>query len=153
MVREPRRTQTARMKLTDGLLGEHALFYELFDRVEDIVDGAETLNQVLAAVSLLGSAVSSHAELEESLLFSELDAGIPVSVLRAEHAEIQRLVTGIPGVRELEVARDAAHALLGVLRNHFHREEHLLFPTSESELGEQKLLELGARWAERRGLF
>ncbi len=140
------------MKLTDGLLGEHAVLYTLFDRVESIVDRAERLEEVQTAIALLGTAVLSHGEVEETLLFCRLEAGAPVVMLRAEHREIERLLQGIPTVRELEVARDAVYALLSVLRNHFHREEHLLFPICESELGEQKLRELGAHWAERRGV-
>ncbi len=39
------------MKITEGLLGEHALSYALFDQVESIADDARTLEELVAAES------------------------------------------------------------------------------------------------------
>ncbi|MBC8339516.1 MAG: hypothetical protein H8E39_12585, partial [Alphaproteobacteria bacterium] len=60
------------MKLTDALLGEHGAFYILFDQIEEIanIDGA--IAQIQGATTVLEAMVTSHAKLEEELLFSAL---------------------------------------------------------------------------------
>lgn len=144
------------MKLTDGLLGEHALFYTLFDRTEALLDETSSLEQLTAAGTLLRAAVTSHALLEETLLLRTLTerglSGGPVSIMRAEHEEIAELAREVPASTSHEEARVGLRRLLGVLREHFEREEKLLFPMSEQLLGETTLTELGERWARERGL-
>jgi hemerythrin-like domain-containing protein len=144
------------MKLTHGLLGEHALFYVLMERFEGLLDEAKDIGQLRGAADLLGAAVVSHAELEDQLLLSALEktgqtAG-PVTVMRSEHGEIEQLVRRIPAAGSLDAAREAGRALSAMLRDHFGKEEQVLFPMSEAALGEEKLEELGARWASSRNL-
>lgn len=144
------------MKLTDGLMGEHALFYALIDRVEQLTGEAKELPELRGVASLLERAVISHARLEEELLLAALEekghAGGPMAIMRAEHAEIAEMVAALPGFKTLSEVKEALTSLLGVLRNHFRNEEAFLFPLSEGLLGESALTELGARWAVERGL-
>jgi iron-sulfur cluster repair protein YtfE (RIC family) len=144
------------MKITEGLLGEHALSQALFDRVEAIADDAQTLAELVLAASVLSSAVLSHAQLEDEVLFPALAEGGqvegPLNVMRAEHKEIELLAAAVSSSVTLEEAREVVLRLLDVLREHFGKEEQVLFPMCERMLGEQKLTELGARWAKRRGL-
>ena len=144
------------MKLTDGLLGEHALFYALIDRVEQLTGEAKELPELRAAASLLERAVVTHARLEEELLLAALEekghVGGPMAIMRAEHEEIHGMVTALPGLKTLDEVKEALASLLEMLRNHFRNEEAFLFPLSEGLLGEGALTELGARWAVERGL-
>lgn len=144
------------MKITEGLLGEHALSYALFDQVESIADGAKSLQELVAAESLLSSAVMSHASLEDEVLFPALvergHAEGPLDVMRAEHKEIELLAGAVRASLTLEEAREVMYRLLDTLREHFGKEERILFPMCERLLGEQKLRELGERWAKRRGV-
>jgi hypothetical protein len=42
--------------------------------------------------------------------------------------------------------------LIELVRHHFDHEENVLFPIAATLLEEQRLAELGATWAERRGV-
>jgi iron-sulfur cluster repair protein YtfE (RIC family) len=142
------------MKLTDGLLGEHALFHALLERFEGVVHEAHEVDELRAVSSVLGGAVITHAELEEKLLLGSLEAAGqavgPVGVMRAEHTEIDDLLHGVATATSLDSAREGCLALLDLLREHFRKEEQVLFPMSEAVLGEEKLLALGESWASER---
>lgn len=144
------------MKITQGLLGEHALSYALFDQVEAIAEDAKSLGEIATVESLLSSAVLSHAALEDEVLFPALvergQAEGPLDVMRAEHKEIELLAIAVRSSLTLEEARETLFRLLDVLREHFEKEERVLFPMCERLLGDDKLAELGELWARRRGL-
>lgn len=138
------------MKITDGLLGEHALFYALFDSVERVLADAQSVTEIRHAFEVIAEGIVSHANLEEELLFPALDAQGPLRVMRAEHQEIEELVQAIAGAKSREDARDIGTRLLDVLREHFHKEEAVLFPMCETRVGEQTLIALGERYRARR---
>jgi iron-sulfur cluster repair protein YtfE (RIC family) len=144
------------MKITEGLLGEHALSYSLFDQVERITDDAKSLEELIGAESLLSSAVLSHAALEDEVLFPALvergQAEGPLDVMRAEHKEIELLAAAVRASMTLEEAKEVMFRLIDTLREHFGKEERVLFPMCERLLGAQKLMELGEHWARRRGV-
>jgi iron-sulfur cluster repair protein YtfE (RIC family) len=139
------------MKITDGLLGEHALFYALFDSIEQVVESATTLDQLEALSQTLGRAVLSHAELEDEILFTAITGG-PVAIMRAEHEDIGRQVRAFSEPTSFERAKTDLRRLLTDLRAHFRREEQIVFPVCEAVAGDGKLRELGAAWARKRGL-
>lgn len=142
------------MKITDGLLGEHALFYPLFDRSAALAVEARTSEEVSLLMALLAPAIHTHAELEDDLLFPALArAGLgegPVQVMRAEHVEIEAMIRETLQARGVDDARESFMRLLDFLADHFRREEAVVFPLSQ-QLGQEALLELGERWKERRG--
>lgn len=144
------------MKLTDGLLGEHALFYALIDRVEQLIGEANDVPELRAAASLLEKTVVTHARLEEELLLCALEqqghTGGPLAIMRAEHEEIEDLVGALSKSTTLGEIKEVLSRLVELLRSHFRNEETFLFPASEGLLGESALSELGARWAVKRGL-
>lgn len=143
------------MKITDGLLGEHALFYPLFDRAAALVAESGSLPEVIQVLALLTPAILSHAELEDELLFSELErAGIgemPVRVMRDEHADIDALIQRVRRAKALLEARESFVELLDLLEDHFRKEETILFRMSR-KLGDDTLERLGCDWERRRGL-
>lgn len=142
------------MKITDALLGEHALFYQLFDALDDVLDQAATTGEILRAFDVLRAAVLSHATLEDEALFSHVgrgDAGI-ISIMRAEHREIETIAMGITRAKTIDEARSGGRALLDLLRDHFHREEEVLFPLCEHALEPARLEEMGERYKAERGL-
>lgn len=146
----------ADMKITEGLLGEHALCYSLFEHVESIAEEAETLAELIATERVLSSAVTSHAAVENDILFpallARLDIADQLEVLRADHKEIELLGGSVRESMTLEEAREVLLRMVEALREHFHREDHVLFPLCERMLRPEELMELGQRWAERRRL-
>lgn len=144
------------IKITDALLGEHGVFYRLFDHCEAGLSGWG-LEQVQAAGAQVASALASHAQVEDELLFTSLeehlpaDAG-PLVVMRMEHQEIEGGLEKLPSVTDPEAARALLARILHTARDHFAKEEQVLFPLAGERLGEARLQELGRHWAARRGV-
>jgi hemerythrin-like domain-containing protein len=142
------------VNLIDILLGEHGVFYCLFDNLDSRVPKTERMGEVLSIARTLFAALASHTRLEEEILFNELEPHLgadgPLAVMREEHDEIHRT---------LDIARDAQQTfegidrllhVLAVARQHFHKEEQILFKAARKHLGEKKLQSLGRRWVETR---
>lgn len=145
------------MKLTDALLGEHAVFYVLFSQIEELASIDGSMAQIRAATTVLAAVVESHAGLEEELLFPALEPhlgreGGPLAVMRAEHEEIARLLWCIEEADEEHEAMLAVVAALANCRDHFHKEEQVLFPMALELLDEDTLISLGRSWAEARAV-
>jgi iron-sulfur cluster repair protein YtfE (RIC family) len=142
------------MKITDAFLGEHAIFYAQFDHLEQAAPAAETLTHAQGRAALLGAALETHAQLEEELLFAILESHVgpagPLVVMRAEHAEIEGTLVRLPEVRDLaEVQRLVLH-VVRVAREHFAKEEQILYPLAQRVLDADTMIRQGKLWAERR---
>jgi iron-sulfur cluster repair protein YtfE (RIC family) len=142
------------MKLTDGLLGEHAVFYAQFDHMEQVVPAAENVADIQTQSAMLAAALATHAGLEEELLFQSLDphpeAVGPLTVMRAEHQEIENTLEQIPDIDELERSKGRLLHVVYTARQHFAKEEQILFKLANQVLGEGVLRDLGTQWAFRR---
>jgi hemerythrin-like domain-containing protein len=145
------------MQLIDALLGEHGAFYALFDEIEALASMAETGNQVRSATAVLNALVRSHATLEDKLLFTALEPHLgnagPLGVMRAEHDEIEQALMRIEDASTLEEAAELVGPALAMARNHFHKEELVLFRMAERILDGATLLRLGRSWANARGVL
>lgn len=145
------------MKITDALTGEHGVFYAQFDHLEQAVPAAEALAQVQDQAALLAAGLKPHAHLENELLFAALDPNMgptgPVAVMRMEHEEIESTLARVQEARDLAEARELVLHAVQVARQHFAKEEQVLFPMAERMLGVEVLAHLGAQWAERRGVL
>jgi hemerythrin-like domain-containing protein len=144
------------MKITDALLGEHAIIYRLLSHIAGQAE-SWTVAQAHDAGKLLTEALASHAQIEDELLFVAMEPYIaaqqgPLAVMRMEHAAIEGALERLPETTD----PDDAHALLlylvAIAREHFSKEEHVLFRLAEQMLGDERLRELGAIWADRRAV-
>lgn len=144
------------MKLTDALLGEHGVFYAMFDSLEQAAAVARTPKEISAATEVVGVALLSHSAIEDELLFPALErvAGKlpPVEVMRHQHQEIERLAVAIGTAPDVEAARRAVRALLDVTREHFMKEEAVLFPMAAQAIDDATFEQLGVRWASMRSV-
>lgn len=145
------------MKLTDALRGEHGVFYAQFDHLEQAVPAVEDLAILKAQAAMLASALATHAQLEEELLFRALDPHIgemgPLSIMRADHEQIEEGLTQIPGLMDLAETQQQLLGIVELARQHFAREEQILFELAPESLGDEMLRDLGAKWAEQRGVM
>ncbi len=163
------------MKITDALKGEHGVFYAQFELLEEVVAPA-TLPVLKAQGAILAAGLTPHAQMENDLLFPALEAHLgtdgPTAAFRAEHAEIESAFERLRQLRELNrdhnqidaalarlpetpslaEARDLIDEIVHAAREHFAKEEQMLFPMAEQLLGERTLEELGAEWARRRSV-
>ena len=144
------------MKITDAFLGEHAVFYAQFDHMEQFIPMATSGEQVKTQGEMLKSALASHAYLEEELLFKNLELHIgpmgPLAVMRSEHDQIERSLENLPGTQDLAQAQTLLLRVIEIARNHFAKEEQILYPLARKTLTPEMLSDLGTQWAKQRSV-
>ncbi len=144
------------MKITDALLGEHAVFYAQFDYLENAIPGANSVTLVKSLGAMLAAALASHARTEEELLFTTLEPHIgpmgPLAVMRKEHDQIEKSLERLPTIQEVDQARELLLRVIKVAREHFPKEEQVLYPMANKTLSVASLIDLGAQWAARRAI-
>lgn len=143
------------MKITKALLGEHGVFYAQFDYLEHVLPEVESLDLVQRLAGLLAAGLKPHALIENEILFPPLESVLgaeagPIPVMRMEHDEIEGSLARVQEVRDLDQARNLVLHAIETAREHFSKEEHVLFPMAEQVLDEATLERLGDQWAERR---
>lgn len=143
------------MKITDALYGEHGPLYALLAHCEGSAAQWELADLMLAGRTL-EAALLSHAAVEDELLFHALEArmpaGGPVAVMRSEHEEIDACLAALREASDEATARRSLLRMVLVAREHFAKEEQVLFPIAEDLLGDAELARLGGEWAARRGV-
>jgi len=143
------------MKITDALYGEHGPLYALLSHCESSANQWEHADLLLAGRAV-EAALLSHAEVEDDLLFRALEAkmppGGPAEVMRAEHAEIDATLAALRDSADEASARNAIQRVAHLARDHFAKEEQVLFPIAEELLPVEELERLAAEWAVRRGV-
>jgi iron-sulfur cluster repair protein YtfE (RIC family) len=145
------------MIITDAFLGEHAIFYAQFRLLDDTLPESIDIGLVVAQAALLGEALSSHANLEEELLFQELERKIgpagPLAVMRTEHQQIETRLAGLADSITLDQAIDLFSRTIKLARAHFAKEEQILYPLAIQTLDIQELNRLGHTWSALRYVF
>jgi hemerythrin-like domain-containing protein len=147
------------MNILYALLGEHGPLRHQLEALRLVAPRLDD-DKLRAATLGLAEAIESHAELEDELLFDPLSASDlmppgPIAAMRAEHREIEILLGQVlapaaaPG--RAKPQRTVAR-LVELLLHHFEHEEQVLFPIAATLLDGARVDELGAIWAERRGV-
>lgn len=140
------------MKVTDALLGEHAIFYAQFDYLEKSIPAAQDLTLVKSQGAMLTAALATHAHIEDELLFVALETDMnpesgPLAVMRMEHNEIEGSLVRLQEVLNLVEAKNLLLHTIQTARAHFAKEEQVLFPMAGQLLEANKLIQLGKQWA------
>lgn len=142
------------MNIIDALLGEHGVLYALFDQAEEEASNARSLKDVTTVAGIVLRTLVSHAHIEDEVLFPAMEKRIgpdaSLVAMREEHEEIRRI---LEGVRKAKQPASAAHVLssaLSLARDHFEKEERVLFGQARKALGCHALKELGDQWADMR---
>lgn len=142
------------MKITDALHAEHATLYAQLDFLAAAAAASPGASDGRAYAALLGSALHSHAEVEDELLFDLLDAHIgpggPLAVMREEHEDVKATLDRLEHLDDGDDPVPHLRHLVEVARAHFDKEEQVLFPMAENVVPEADLEAAAQRWAERR---
>ena len=148
--------EDALMKLTDALLGEHAILYGLFEHVRDTTENSDDAREISGAVAVLERLLLSHAQVEENLLFTRLEPHLgpmgPLAVMRSEHRAIDELLEAAKQTTDIGLLNSVIDQLLALAQGHFRKEETALFAMAEQVLDEVTLTELGDEWAKYRNV-
>jgi hemerythrin-like domain-containing protein len=127
----------------------------------DVLDRLAAIEAALAAdddsdlpafAAFLQAEVMEHFTLEERALFPKLERHLPVgqgplAVMHAEHTEFRALLEELDSAVRAG-ARDAqrlhAAEIIGLLRAHIHKEDHVLFPLASQLLSAEEMSEVDA---------
>jgi hemerythrin-like domain-containing protein len=144
------------MKITDALYGEHGMFYPIFDYFESVMQSGPELSDFKAMTSVLGKMVVTHAGIEEEILFPALDKHLgeagPLSVMRREHTEIDAYLDSALSADTSEEAVGHVRNMIGLMREHFAKEERVLFVITQKVLDEKEQEDIAEKWSELRGV-
>ena len=142
------------MKITDVLRAEHAVFHNLFDHIEAAVPKLKTLAEVKALAAVVEAVHEPHAKTEDDLFMEPLEHCFDQigqnETFHGEHCQIEQ---ALAKARQAKTVKDAKRILLGAMaacRDHFDKEERIVFPMAERILKAKTLGELGQSWLQRR---
>jgi hemerythrin-like domain-containing protein len=143
------------MEAIETLMTEHRLIERVCDAVAAFAEEAARksaddkaeLGRFVTFIRELADGVH-HAKEEEVLFAAMVEAGFPrhagpVGVMLAEHTEGRRLVSILRGLAEQQAPWsvtdrqnlvEAAYGYGGLLRQHIHKEDAILYPMAEQRL-------------------
>jgi hemerythrin-like domain-containing protein len=142
------------MKITEALLAEHAVFHNLFDHIEAILPKLKSLAEVHALAGVLEATLRAHSQVEDELLIEPLEHCFAQigqqETFHDEHEEIDEHLKQALRSRNLKTARQFLQITVVASRNHFDKEERLIFPMAEKALNSRTLNTLGVTWMRQR---
>jgi hemerythrin-like domain-containing protein len=138
--------------VTTHVCREHALLNALLRDVCDDVEAAR-LDAARSGCEAFERRLRRHLRVEESLLFPLFEArlgivGGPTATLRQEHREMERtvaLMCEALGRGDLDAFEDSLRFLRTTLGQHYSKEEHVLFPTTDAALTDGERRAAGER--------
>lgn len=140
------------MTIMDALLGEHGALYAMFDHIEKDTSA----DRIQAQAALLNAVLLSHAVIENDVFFPALAEKIgrqgPLAVMEMEHAHIEEALEGVATIEKPEEARALVLQTIALAREHFAKEEQILFMIAEQHLDPAATRDLAQTWAERRNV-
>lgn len=144
------------MRITQALLGEHGAMYPLLEMIEGTAPSA-SLDEIRLQAQFLHSTLISHAGIEDAVLRPAIEQYLPPRASRPdgslEPTDHEIIAAGLGAVLDAADAEAARTLLLDTVaktRNHFAKEETLIFGIAERELTQDAQERLGAEWAARR---
>lgn len=142
------------MKITDVLRAEHAVFHNLFDHIEVTVPKLKTLAEVKALAAVVETVHAPHSKTEDDLFIEPLEHCFDqIGQNETFHAEHKQIEETLAAALKAKTLKDAKRILLGAIaacREHFDKEERIVFPMAERILKAKTLSELGKKWLCRR---
>jgi hemerythrin-like domain-containing protein len=142
------------MKITDVLRAEHAVFHNLFDHIEATVPRLKTLAEVKALATVVEKLHEPHAKTEDDLFMEPLEHCFDQigqnETFHGEHRQIEEMLARTRQAKNLKAAKRVLLEAMAACREHFDKEERIVFPMAESVLKAKTLSELGKAWLRRR---
>lgn len=142
------------MKITEILMAEHVVFHNLFDHLECSAPRLKTLAELKALAAALETLLRAHANTEDELLIAPLEHCLEQigqsETFHEEHEEIDKSLLDVQKAKQIGVARKRLAQAVAASREHFDKEERIVFPLAEQTLKGDTLQALGAAWMKRR---
>jgi len=145
------------MKITDTLLAEHAVFHNFFDHIEKTVPRLRSASEIKLLGAALEAVMSSHTKTEDDLLMEPLEHCLEQigqsETFHDEHDEIEAKLAAVKNARQFKQARSLLLQAVQRAREHFDKEERIVFPLAERVLKAKTLSEMGHEWLNRREMI
>jgi hemerythrin-like domain-containing protein len=142
------------MKITEILMAEHAVFHNLFDHVEATVPKTRTLAEVKSLAAIITKLTAPHSHTEDELFIEPLEHCFDQlgqkDTFHHEHELIDATLDKVQNAKDLKTAKKLLVGAVTALRNHFDKEERVVFPMAERILKVRTLTELGNQWLKQR---
>jgi len=141
------------MTITEGLRAEHHIFLQLFEQIEKLLPGLNSLSEVSAMAKLVQGTLENHASNETQLAYLVLDHKLaetgPLDRLHMDHDEIDANLLAVHDAKTSSLAKKRLQLALQATRRHFRLEEKSIFPLIERTLQPETLQELGTAWLQK----
>jgi len=135
-------------------MAEHLVFHNLFDHVEKTAPKLKTLAELKATAALLESVLQSHSRTEDDLFIGPLEHCFEQigqrETFHQEHDDIDGMLVQVQKAKQAKKARQLLLSLIVSCRQHFDKEERIVFPMAEQILKSKTLTELGRTWMDQR---
>ncbi|HXF10128.1 MAG TPA: hemerythrin domain-containing protein [Desulfuromonadaceae bacterium] len=142
------------MKITDVLLAEHAVFHNFFDHLEKTAPRIRSPAEIKLLAAALEAIMQSHTKTEDDLLIEPLEHCLEQigqsETFHDEHEEIEAKLAAVKKARQFKQARSLLLQAVQRAREHFDKEERVVFPLAERLLKAKTLSEMGDEWLSRR---
>jgi len=142
------------MKITEVLMAEHAVFHNLFDHIEATVPRLNTVDEVKSLATLVDKVMAPHTKTEDDLFIEPLEHCFDQigqnETFHAEHRHIEEMLAFVQKAQKLEDAKKILLGAIAASRDHFDREERIVFPLAERVLKAKTLSDLGKEWLRKR---
>ena len=136
--------------ITQALVMEHAVFCTVFDQVERVFPKLGSTQEVKLLATLAEGLLSGHAETEKNLAYSVVDHVLKedgrLNRLHQDHHEIDEHFKRVHRASDLAEAKRLLKKALTATREHFRREEDIVFPFLERVLEPETLETMGDAW-------
>jgi hemerythrin-like domain-containing protein len=142
------------MKITQVLMAEHAVFHNLFDHIEAAVPRLKTPGEVKLLATLVDKVLAPHSKTEDDLFIEPLEHCFEQigqsETFHAEHRQIEETLAKVQKARTLGDAKRILLSAIAAARDHFDKEERIVFPMAERVLKAKTLSDLGREWLQKR---
>ena len=142
------------MKITEILMAEHAVFHNLFDHIEAAVPRLKTPGEVKLLATLVDKVLAPHSKTEDDLFIEPLEHCFEQigqsETFHAEHRQIEETLAKVQKARTVGDAKKILLRAIAAARDHFDKEERIVFPMAERVLKAKTLSDLGREWLQKR---
>jgi hemerythrin-like domain-containing protein len=150
----PSRESHLFMKITEALLAEHLVFHNLFDHVETTAPSTQTIGELKTMAALLDAVLRAHTRTEDELFMGPLEQCFEQighrETFHQEHEEIDEILGKLQKTLDADQARELLLGVIVLCRQHFDKEERIVFPMAEALLKGETLTQLGQTWMDQR---
>jgi hypothetical protein len=143
------------MNITEAIVAEHVTFVSMFDQIELLLPGMDSLAEVSSIAAAVQGMLGDHARMEAKYAFVPLDHAVlqkqQIETMQREHHEMDERLHQVGRAGTCKQARRLLRGAMRASVRHFRNEERYILPALEQALKPADLAALGKAFAGVRG--